>query len=349
MTAAQDARYPVAELARWTACLLVTLGAPEPAAQAVARHLVDADASGHRGHGLAMLPAYLDAIAAGELRPAAGPVVLEDRGAHLTIDGGHGFGHYAMSFALSRVLDRCRVHGLAGAHLVRCGHAGRLGGYVLDGARAGAAVLITVGSVADDDDALVAPHGGKERLLGTNPVAFACPGSPPAVIDLTTSAMAYYDLQRLLRAGQPVPGDVLADEAPGPDDPLVLRTFGGHRGYGLSLLSRLLSGMAGPAPDGAGMNGAFVLAVDQPRACAREAASAALDRIRASEPASPGGQVLVPGDRARSRTAEAGRQGISLEAGLIDRIWERLPPAARELGPPSPSAVAAGDGGSNGF
>ena len=328
-------RYRADALADWAAGLLTAAGAPGPVAATVARHLVQADAAGHRGHGLAMLPTYLAAIDAGALRPGAEPVLLEDRGAYLVADGRHGFGHHALSWTLALVIGRARQYGLGGAHIVRCGHVGRLGGYVLDGAAQSAAVLITVGSLADDADALVAPHGGSERLLGTNPIAFGCPGSPPFALDMATSAMAYYDLARLAAAGIPAPAGVLAggarDQPAADDDPLgggVMLPFGGYKGYGLSLLAGVLSGLAAAGPGRAvageqlAVNGVFVLAVDQPRLSSPSLIDVALDRVRTSEPADPGHPVLVPGDRAAAACARAAEQGLSLPSGLAERLEE---------------------------
>jgi LDH2 family malate/lactate/ureidoglycolate dehydrogenase len=324
--------YPIAQLTAWAADLLAVVGAPRPVAGTVARHLVGADAAGHRGHGLAMLPTYLDAIDAGELRPDAEPALVEDRGAHLIVDGRHGFGHHALSWTLTLVIDKARKYGLAGAHLVRGGHVGRLGGYVLDGAAQSAAVLITVGSVADDADALVAPHGGRGRRLGTNPIAFGCPGDPPFVLDMATSTMAYYDLVLMAAAGEQVPPGVLVGAAPGgpgpADDPLAgggMLPFGGHKGYGLSLLAGVLSGLAtagtGDDPgDDEGLRGVFVLAIDQRGLTVPGRIDAALARVRASEPVDPLRPVQVPGDRAAALRARSEERGVSVPPDLVERI-----------------------------
>ncbi len=331
--------YQVAQLTAWAGDLLTVVGAPGPVAATVARHLVGADAAGHRGHGLAMLPTYLDAIDAGQLRPGAWPALVEDRGAYLVADGRHGFGHYALSWTLSLVIEKARQHGLAGAHLVRCGHVGRLGGYVLDGAAESAAVLVTVGSVADEADALVAPHGGRERLLGTNPIAFGCPGDPPFALDMATSAMAYYDLTLLAAAGGEVPPGVLVggagDRPVPPDDPLgggAMLPFGGYKGYGLSLLAGVLSGLAAAGPvagagpgEGPAVSGVFVLAIDTRRLPVPSRIDAALARVRASEPADPRQPVQVPGDRATALRARSEERGVGLPPGLVRRIraWLR--------------------------
>jgi len=353
-------RYRPAQLTAWAAEILSIVDTPGHIAATVARHLVEADVSGHRGHGLTMLPTYLEAIAAGRLNVRAEPVTLAQRPSHLIVDGQHGFGHHALTWTLRRVVGLAKQHGLAGAHLVRCGHVGRLGGYVLDGVQESAAVLLTVGSLADDDDALVTPYGGSERLLGTNPIAFGCPGNPPLVVDMATSVMAYYDVVRLAAAGAEMPHGVLVD---GSGQPVVrlgngladlnLLPFGGYKGYGLSLLIGVLSGLAGAdagrppdrQPAAPPLNGVFVLALDVPQASTR-AVDATLSRIRLSRPVDSAKPVLVPGDRARVHRDDSEAAGVGLPLDLVSRLqaslagFARTPPRLPDPVPGSPPQAA---------
>lgn len=350
-----SARYDPAVLRDWAGRVLLATGAPDDVAEAVTGSLVDADRTGHRGHGLRMLPTYLADIDRGALVPAARPAVLAERPAHVTIDGGHGFGHHTMRWALDRIIAKASHSGVAAGHLVRAGHAGRLGGYALTAAERGFAVLILVGTVADDKDALVAPYGGTQPLLGTNPIAYGCPGDPPFVLDLATSAMAYYDLVTIARAGGTVPAGVLLDAAGQPTDRAaalleggVMRPFGGHKGYGLSLAAGLLAG----APPGGDrerperpLNGAFLLAIDQRDSASRRDIDAALWRIRTSRPLDAQDPLLVPGDRARAHADHADRAGLTLATEILDAVgaWfeqhRREPPS-----PPEPNRVAASSG-----
>ncbi len=55
----------------------------------------------------------------------------------------------------------------------------------------------------------VAPHGSSQAILGTNPIAVAVPTEgEPLVLDMATSAAAWYDLLKAQHDGQEVPGDV---------------------------------------------------------------------------------------------------------------------------------------------
>jgi LDH2 family malate/lactate/ureidoglycolate dehydrogenase len=319
-------RYPAQPLREWATAVAVALGAPEHVASVVAAHLVAADASGHASHGLRMFPVYAEQVAAGALVAKAEPVLVAARPAYLLVDGGLGFGHYAAEWTLRRLVELARVTGVAAAHIIHCGHVGRLGGYVEVAATHAVALLMTNGTVADDADSLVAPYGGRTPMLGTNPIAFGCPADPPLVVDLATSAMAYYELRRLAGDAAEVPDGVLIDAAGRPTrqasdalDGGTLLPFGGasgHKGYGLSLLAGILGGLAGG--EGHPVNGTFLLAIDLPGAPA--AVQTALTRVRRSPSADPGRPVLVPGDRGHAHAAHAAVAGIPVDPTILDQL-----------------------------
>lgn len=328
-------RFPLAALTGWASELVGALGAPAHVAEVVARHLVTADASGHASHGLAMIPTYLDAIRSGDLVPAAEPRLVADQQARIVVDGGRGFGHYTMDWTMREVSRRAESAGVCLASIIHCGHSGRLGGYALDAAEQGKAVLIGAGTVADEIDALVAPAGSREPLLGTNPLAFGHPGRPPVVLDMSTSAMAYYQLCQLAAAGARVPHGVLVDvdgvsttQAADIERGAVLLPFGGYKGYGLSVMVGLLSGLASAPTEPAG--GAFVIAID--KRDGGGAGAAATDRLRAATPSGPD-PVTVPGDRSRAVFATSIAEGVEVPGELVAELCDRI-------GLPAPATTA---------
>jgi hydroxycarboxylate dehydrogenase B len=329
-----------AEVAAWAARVLVAAGTPSSAAATVARHLVDAEASGHPSHGLGLLPLYLDDIAAGRIVPAAEPKVVRGRPAHLVVDGGSGFGHLAVELALERALRASRTEGACAVNVVRCTHVGRLGGYVEAIAQASAAALLCLGTIADAEDALVAPAGGRERMLGTNPIAFAAPSDPPLVVDLATSAVAYYELLRSARAGEGLPEGVLLDRAGEPTtraedvEEGTMLPFGGHKGAALALVAGVLGSLAADA-DAPSAGGVFALVLDASHDRARGALAAiarALERVRASAPAPSSAAVRLPGDASRARRAESERHGLAVPDELLADLGRRLGASLPPLG-----------------
>jgi LDH2 family malate/lactate/ureidoglycolate dehydrogenase len=311
---------------RWGADLLMLLGTAPVVADAVSRHLVAADVAGYPSHGIGMLPTYLDQTASGELVTAAVPGIVEERPAHLTVDGNHGFGHYTMEWALDAALATAEDTGVCAVNIMRCGHVGRLGGYVTNRP---AAVLACVGTIADLADALVAPPGGREALLGTNPIAFGFPGEPPFVLDMSTSAMAYYQLVRVAKVGGAVPDGVLRDAQGAPTTAAAeilrggtMQPFGGHKGYGLSIMAGLLGGLATQG-EGPAINGAFLLVLHQ-NVFGGPAADAALDRLRSAEPVDTGRPVRIPGHRSWDALRRGKSRRIPIPDELLDEVKVRL-------------------------
>jgi L-2-hydroxycarboxylate dehydrogenase (NAD+) len=123
------------------------------------------------------------------------------------------------------------------------------GGYVMDAARRGYVAYTNCTAALAE----VVPFGGKFPTLGTNPHSWGFPTTEavgyPIVIDWATSVVAMGRVQQLLREGKQLPPNAAVDETGTPTtDPArakYLLPFGGHKGYGLSLMNELIAGFIG--------------------------------------------------------------------------------------------------------
>lgn len=90
-----------------------------------------------------------------------------------------------------------------------------------------------IGIVLSQSPEYVAPHGSSEAVFGTNPIGVGVPAEGgPVVLDMATSAIAYYALVEHSRAGQPVPGDVGYDASGAPTtDPTAILNGGAIRTF----------------------------------------------------------------------------------------------------------------------
>ncbi len=140
-------------------------GAPEPAARMVAGSLVESDLVGHSSHGVVRVRQYLDGIAAGDIRPAAEPIVVQETPSVAIVDGQRGFGQVAARFAMELAIAKGRTQGLAAAGLRNGNHVGRLGEWAQLAADAGMIGLAFCNG--GGRRGAVAPFGGTARLLGT--------------------------------------------------------------------------------------------------------------------------------------------------------------------------------------
>src|SRR5213075_1276599 len=110
----------------------------------------------------------------GEIR-----VVREDRSSAV-IDGGDHIAYVVSLAAVDKAMEICGRNGVAVVCANNTWFSGRLAYYVERAARRGYIAMHTTNSTAR-----VAPHGGIDRIMGTNPIAIAFPSADdPLVIDL---------------------------------------------------------------------------------------------------------------------------------------------------------------------
>jgi len=239
------------ELTKFVTALFRHTGTESTTAATVAKHLVEANLKGHDSHGVGMIPAYLRNISAGLLQQNAASQVIRDNGAVIMLDGQMGFGQRVGKEATEFAIERVRETGIVCLGLRNAHHLGRIGTYGEQCATAGLISTHYVNVVGHAPS--VAPHGGREPRMVTNPYCAVVPrdDGPPIVLDMATSAIALGKVRVAHHKGQPVPEGALIDHAgEATTDPAVLFSepkgslgpFGGHKGYGLAVICELLGG-----------------------------------------------------------------------------------------------------------
>ncbi len=326
--------------------IFMAWGAPDDIADCVARSLVESDLAGVASHGVMRVASYHGFLQAGWLNPAARPEVVRDGTASALVESHWGFGQVAFWHALELAMVKARRAGCAGVGVAHSGHAGRLGEYVEHAARQGIIAIVMASNGRPGGG--LAPHGGAERVLGTNPIAAGAPAGalPPFVMDFATSAVAWGRLD--LMRGQPIPAGWALNAAGEPahtaDEALAgsLLPFGGHKGYGLAVLVELLSGAltgAGPTEqpgetpkEGRGGNPGFVLALDIAHFTEPEDYAAAVEsffgRLKGVRPAPGSSGVLIPGEPEEAARAQCRSAGIT----VADATWARIAAVAEQWG-----------------
>jgi uncharacterized oxidoreductase len=281
-------------------------------------------------------------VRSGQIVPAAQPVVTTRHGAVAHVDGAWGWGQIAARLATRVTIDIAQPAGIAATVVDRCNHIGRLGEYAETIAQAD-----MIGIAVCNAGAIVAPYGGRARILGTNPLAIAAPrrtGEEPLLVDFATAGVAEGKLRVARANGQQVaPGLLLDAEGRPSQDPQsfydggVLLPFGGHKGYGLSMMIELLGGvLSGIAPSATsayhGGNGTLLMALNvgafTPFERYRDEVEELCAAIKASPPAEGFDEVLLPGEPERRARALRSEQGVS----LADQTWNEITKLAAELG-----------------
>jgi LDH2 family malate/lactate/ureidoglycolate dehydrogenase len=329
-----------ATLHRFSCELMCAIGTSPEGSRIVADSLVNANLAGHDSHGVLRLPAYLDGARQGHVDPTSSPTVVSESGATAIVDANRGWGQPAMWLATRTAVARAREHGLGAAVVHNCYHIGRVAPYVESITESD-----MIGMAMANAAPAVAPFGGRSRVMGTNPFAWAVPraqGSAPVCLDVATAGIAEGKLRVARSRGFPIPeGNVVDREGRPSIDPAdfyaggALLAFGGHKGSGLSMLAQLIGrGLAGMDPsayDGPrGVNGPFILAMDISRftdpAHFRAEVEAQCDAVARCLPAEGVEEVLLPGQPELATKALRERDGIPLP----ETIWEQLQALSQE-------------------
>lgn len=220
-------------------------GATRPIAEAVARSITNAERDGSTSHGFFRLSGFIASLQNGKVSGHAVPHLSRLGPSVLVCDAQNAPAPYALELAIPELIEITRECGVAALAMRNSAHFAALWPEVEMLAEAGLVALACTTYLP-----AVAPFGAKEKLFGTNPLAFAWPrpGKAPMVFDMATSARALGDVQIAAREGHRLePGVGLTaagDPTCDPNEVLAgcLLPFGGYKGAALSLMIELIAG-----------------------------------------------------------------------------------------------------------
>jgi LDH2 family malate/lactate/ureidoglycolate dehydrogenase len=238
-----------------TACLtlLQAVGVPEDQASVVADVLVRADLRGTSSHGVLRLPAYVHKIQAGMLKPDTPWTCLRETPTTALYDAGMGLGPVAGLWGMKEAVKRAEQYGISAVGVRNASHFGIAAYYALQAVEAG-----MIGVSISNAAASMAPWGGVQAQLGTNPVCVAIPTQDevPLVLDMAASVVARGKIRLAQREGQLIPQGWALDAKGQPTiDPQAaiegtLLPIGGPKGYGIALVNDILAGILTGSPSG---------------------------------------------------------------------------------------------------
>ena len=155
--------------------LLEAAGCSEEDSRAVVDHLVESNLFGHDSHGAIRFYEYAAAIREGRFKPSAQPEVVRDHPTVAVVDAGGAMGQVGATFATRLAIEKAKQYGVGTVALRNTSHIGRVGAYPLMAAREGfvGQIFVNAGHLGYQ----IAPFGGIEGKLSTNPLAFAAPRS----------------------------------------------------------------------------------------------------------------------------------------------------------------------------
>lgn len=314
-----------------------SVGMRERDANDVAALMTRADLLGADGHGIFRLPQYLRRIRAGGINLQPMIRVEQERGATALINGDNGMGHLVVKQATELAIAKAKTHGIGWVGCKMSNHAGPASlyaGMVADAGLVG--IYFAVGSANH-----MAPWGGIELLLSTNPIAVAVPAKegPPIVLDMATTVAAYGKVKIKAQKNEPMPEGWMIDKQGQPlTDPRrsaegLLLPIGGYKGYGLSLMIGLLAGTLNGAAMGRDVvdfnkddrsttnTGQAIAAIDISAFGDKDTFLAAVDHLVAELHESktlPGvDRVRVPGEGSAASVEKRSKEGIPFSDELL--------------------------------
>lgn len=339
MADAGDTSIAAVDLGAVAAALLTKAGLGEDKASIVADTLLEADLHGHRTHGLALLPSYLDALAEGSMNADGEPTVVAVGDVVQVWDGRRLPGPWLVHKAICAAGQSAGKCGVGIVVIRRAHHIASLSAYLEAPAREGKIVLI---ESSDPSVTAVAPHSGTEPLFTPNPIAVGIPtDADPIMVDISTSNTTIGLARQRQATGRKLDHAWLLDGNGHPTDdpdtldgdpPGTLMLLGGleagHKGFGLSLMiEALTSGLGGhgraePA-EGWGAS-VFVQVIDPAHFAGLDAfrrqtthLSRACTSSRSRDPGTP---VRMPGASALARKRALAQGCIELPQVLTEKL-----------------------------
>ena len=321
------------------AALLRAAGATDEEANAVAVGCVSANLAGHDSHGIIAIPTYIDRIKAGHIVPGAKWTIEQESPTTTVIDGHWGFGFHVNAKAMALTIEKAKTANVAACTVFRQSHVGRLAAYPLMAMQEGMIGIATADSGRSPK--IVAPYGGREARLGTNPISIAVPSDldAPFYLDMATSAVAAGKIALAVSRNEEIPTGWIVDaEGRHTTDPREYKKGGallplggseGYKGSGLAAMVEVLCGLLtglgfGVEPTGRHNDGCFMavfnVAAFRPlQQFKKEVAEFA--RYLKETPLSEGSTgVFYPGEVEYIREQQRKVSGIEIE----DATWDKL-------------------------
>jgi len=344
-------QVPASALTAWAVHCLTRVGVGAGDADTVARALVQTSLWGIDSHGIARLCHYLARIQAGSIAPVPILHITSTGPCTAQMDGAHGLGIVVCTAAMAHAISLAKANGVGIVGIAESSHCGAIGLYTRQAAARG-----LIGFAFTHADSIVAPFGGAQKLLGTNPLSIAFPnaGGQPICLDMATSSIPWNRVMNARREGHVLPSGVAIDALGAPTRnagaAAALLPLGGseygHKGFALALMIDLLCGPLNGMPFAdrippmfADLHaqrhlGSLVMALDPMRFAGGPALAETVRELVAALRRQPG-DVQYPGEPEERRAAVRTRDGIPIEPGL----WMEFADWSSRLGVALPEAL----------
>jgi LDH2 family malate/lactate/ureidoglycolate dehydrogenase len=310
-------------------------------ASIVADGLVQSNLRGVDSHGVMRVGIYAKRLKMGLVNPLPEVKIVRESAATLLVDGDNGMGQVVGVRALELGLDKVKHSGGVYVGVRRSNHYGAGAHYVQR-----AVAQDVVAFAYSNAPPTMAPWGGVDPYVGTNPYAFGVPagGHPPIILDMATSIVARGKIILAAERGESIPEgwaiDKHGNQTTDAQEALQgsVLPFGGPKGYALSLMIDIMAGALTGAGFGPRVNslydnfeepqdvGAFFQLIDISQFANPAAFKANIDRmieeIKSSRRAPGTEKIFLPGEIEYRTEEQRLASGIPVEATTVAELRE---------------------------
>lgn len=331
--------------------IFVEAGCSETDSKIVSAVLTSAEKRGIPSHGLMRIKDYLGLWAKKRLNLTPTLRIIRDTPVSALIDGDNGLGMVVSYKAMELAIEKSKQSFISMISVRNSNHFGIAGFYSMM-----ALEHDMIGISSTNANALVAPTFSVDRMLGTNPIAFAVPTGKeyPFIADFATTPIARGKLEILEKMKQTVSLGLVQDKFGNTvDNPGILKEggailplggdyeHGSHKGYCMSalvdIMTAVLSGAGfGPfvppqvsylepiknAP-GIGMGHFFsAIRIDafQPILEFKEYMDLWVRTFRNSKPVDENQNVLIPGEPERLMEIYSEENGVEINEKILEEL-----------------------------
>ena len=318
------------------------VGVPAAEAEIVAGLLARSDLRGVETHGVTRLPIYILRLQKGYVRKECKLTTVKEKGPTAFLEAHGSMGHITAYRCMEKAIAKAEEYGIGWVSVKDSGHFGVAGLFPMM-----ALNKDFIGCVVSNSAPMMFPWGGKERIIGNNPLAYAIPADqcPPVVLDFSLSVVSSGKLILARKKAERIPlGWAVDKEGLPTEDPYdgyegggSLMPVGGHKGYGLVLVHEILTAVLTGGKvtsrikslyeeDKTGIQGTChsFMVIDPDCFIGKEAFKKSMDHyiksIKESAKAKNATEILIPGEPELRTETERLREGIPLPEATLKEL-----------------------------
>jgi len=338
--------FTAGQIERFALRVYRACGVAEADAALLSNSLCQADCWAHQSHGVMRTFWYAKRIVSRATDIRARPEIVTNAGAVAVMDGHNGIGQVVAQHAMDDAVSRAKAHGIGAVAVRNSGHFGTAMYFTRQAAQAGC-----IGLLFTNASPAMAPWGGRQKLLGTNPWSIAAPAGrhAPMMLDIANTAVARGKLYLARQRAEPIPTGWAIDSGGAPTtDPVegiagAILPLAGHKGYAIATMVDMLSGVlsgssflgrvVGPyEPDGNSGVGHLAIALHinafRPLAQFETDIEDMIAAIKRTPKAAGTYEIYYPGELEAINDARNRQTGIAVPVATVDE----LNAGARSLG-----------------